>query len=137
MLFLGLLCNILSLATIVSMKKKSLFHKLLITLAAYDLLFIANGGLFMTQRAFSYNSRAFTLVFPKVIYPLAGIGMTGMFNAICFSSPMGVSHLRFDTLKNSVRTVSGLHHCVFKQNYPTESRQLIANAQHMNIMLRV
>ncbi len=73
----GLVGNLLSLLTIVTMKKRNLFNNLLLTLALFDIVFIINGGLFFVQRAFRFRSHLYTLLFPKVIYPLAGIAMTG------------------------------------------------------------
>jgi hypothetical protein len=71
------LWNILSFVTIVTMSKKSLFHKLLITLTIFDMIFLMSGGIFMVQQSIAFNSAIFNKLFPKVIYPLAGISMTG------------------------------------------------------------
>lgn len=74
---LGLLGNLISLITLSTMMKKGLFIKLLVTLTTFDLLFLASGGIFMLQQAFSFNNSLYNALFPKVIYPLAGFSMTG------------------------------------------------------------
>ena len=78
-LFLGLLWNILSFATLVTITRKTLFHKLLMMLTIWDTLFIINGGLFMLQQSLAFQSRIFNTLFPKVIFPMAGMSMTGTY----------------------------------------------------------
>ena len=73
----GLVWNIISLLTILTMKKKSLFHKLLICLTIFDMLFLLSGGIFMIHQSIPFESQIFNILFPKLIYPLAGISMTG------------------------------------------------------------
>ena len=55
----------------------SLFYKLLLLLAGFDCVFLFFGGLFMIQGVFNFSFSLYWLVFPKVIYPAAAIGMTG------------------------------------------------------------
>ena len=81
--FSGLIWNIISLVTIMTMKKKSLFHKLLICLTIFDMLFLLSGGIFMIHQSIPFESQIFNILFPKVIYPLAGISMTGNYPAQC------------------------------------------------------
>ena len=75
----GIVGNILSLMAIVLLptSRKSMFYKLLLTLAIFDIVFISSGGLFMMQQAFRFKSFLFKRCFPKLIYPAAGFGMTG------------------------------------------------------------
>ena len=73
----GLVGNILSLITIGTMTKRSLFNKLLITLSIFDSLFIITSGLFNAQQSFNFNNEVYNFLFPKFIYPLAGISMIG------------------------------------------------------------
>ena len=73
----GLLGNVVSLVTIATMMKKSLFNKLLLTLTIFDTLFIFNGGIFMAQQSLEFKNQIYNLLFPCVIYPLAGFSMTG------------------------------------------------------------
>ena len=74
---IGLIGNIVSLITIATMMKKSLFNKLLLTLTIFDTLFIFNGGIFMAQQSLEFKNELYNLLFPCVIYPLAGFSMTG------------------------------------------------------------
>ncbi len=73
----GLIGNLLSFMTIITMKKRNLFNNLLLTLTIFDTIFLVNGGAFFLQEAFKFDSYLFNLLFPKVIYPLAGFSMTG------------------------------------------------------------
>lgn len=73
----GLIGNLLSFLTIVTMKKRNFFNNLLLTLTILDTIFIMNGGLFFVERAIRFESKAYNLLVPKVIYPLAGMSMTG------------------------------------------------------------
>ena len=73
----GLIGNLLSFITIVTMKKRNLFNNLLLTLTIFDTFFILNGGSFFVQRAIQFNNPVYNFLFPRVIYPLAGISMTG------------------------------------------------------------
>ena len=77
LIFTGFLCNIISLVTIVTMPKKSLFHKLLLTLTIFDMIFLMSGGIFMIHQSLGFESQVFNVLFPNIIYPLAGITMTG------------------------------------------------------------
>ena len=63
--------------TIVTMPKKSLFHKLLLTLTIFDMIFLMSGGIFMIHQSLGFESQIFNDLFPNIIYPLAGITMTG------------------------------------------------------------
>ena len=75
---LGLLCNLISLITLASsMSKKIIFNKLLLMLTAFDILFLICGGIFMLHQAFNFQNRVYNTVFPNIIYPIAGISMTG------------------------------------------------------------
>ncbi len=74
----GLVGTTIAMITIISQRKKSMFQKLLVTLAAFDTIFIVNGGLFMMTTTYSYNSYLINVLVPKIIYPLSGIGMTGI-----------------------------------------------------------
>ena len=76
-IFLGLLWNILSFATLVTIMKKTLFHKLLMMLTVWDTLFILNGGIFMIHQSIAFESKIFNTLFPSVIFPMAGMSMTG------------------------------------------------------------
>lgn len=78
----GLVGNLLSFVTIVTMKKRNLFNNLLLTLTLFDIIFIMNGGLFFVQRAFNFYHEWYNRLFPKLIYPLAGIAMTGEFTIL-------------------------------------------------------
>ena len=71
--------NVLSFAAISSipLPRLSLFYKLLLLLAGFDCVFLFFGGLFMIQGVFNFSFSLYWLVFPKVIYPAAGFGMTG------------------------------------------------------------
>ena len=71
--------NLISLITLASMTKRGLFIKLLLTLTTFDTLFLINGGVFMLQQAFSFQNEVYNALFPKVIFPLAGISMTGTY----------------------------------------------------------
>jgi len=75
----GFVGNVLSLLTIAGMKKRNVFNNLLLLLTAFDMVFLVTGGLFFTQRSFKFSNYYFMLLFPKVIYPLAGISMTGKY----------------------------------------------------------
>ena len=59
------------------MKNVSLFYKLLVALAIFDAMFILTGGLFIVQMQFKFEFPIYNLLFPRVIYPIAGISMTG------------------------------------------------------------
>ena len=61
------------------MTKRGLFIKLLLTLTTFDTLFLINGGVFMLQQAFGFQNEVYNALFPKVIFPLAGISMTGTY----------------------------------------------------------
>ena len=74
---LGLVGNLISFVTIISLKKRNLFNNLLLMLTIFDTIFLLNGGIFFVQRAFKFRWFVFNLLFPKIIYPLAGISMTG------------------------------------------------------------
>ena len=76
---IGLMGNTLSLAAIASipLPRMSLFYKLLLILAGFDMMFLFAGGLFMTQQVFKFSNSVYDALFPKVIYPAAGFGMTG------------------------------------------------------------
>ena len=75
---LGLLCNLISLITLASsMTKKIIFNKLLLMLTTFDILFLMCGGIFMLHQAFNFQNRVYNTVFPNIIYPIAGISMTG------------------------------------------------------------
>jgi hypothetical protein len=69
--------NLLSFITIVTMKKRNLFHNLLLTLTIFDTFFLLCGGIFFVQRAFQFKSDIYNFFLPLVIYPMAGISMTG------------------------------------------------------------
>jgi hypothetical protein len=73
----GLIGNILSFITIVTMKKRNLFNNLLLTLTIFDTIFLVNGGAFFVHDAFKIKNGVYNMLFPKVIYPLAGYSMTG------------------------------------------------------------
>ena len=77
MSILGLVGNLISFVTIISLKKRNLFNNLLLMLTIFDTIFLLNGGIFFVQRAFKFRWFVFNLLFPKIIYPLAGISMTG------------------------------------------------------------
>jgi hypothetical protein len=78
----GIVGNLLAFLTIVTMKRRSLFHNLLLTLAIFDVVFLINGGIFFVWSSFKFKSNLYNLLFPKVIYPLGGISMTG--KNLCF-----------------------------------------------------
>ncbi len=48
-------------------------------LAVFDVLFILTGGLFIIQLAFRFDFPLYNRLFPYIIYPVAGISMTGEF----------------------------------------------------------
>ena len=75
----GLMGNVLSFAAISSipLPRLSLFYKLLLMLAGFDCMFLFAGGLFMIQEVFKFSFPVYNVLFPKVIYPAAGFGMTG------------------------------------------------------------
>lgn len=56
-----------------------MFYKLLVALAIFDVVFISTGGLFIVQSAFRFEWAWYNRLFPYVIYPAAGISMTGSF----------------------------------------------------------
>ena len=74
---LGILSNVISLVTLSSMSRRGLFIKLLLALTTFDLVFLISGGLFMLQQAFNFSNTVYNVLFPKLIYPLAGFSMTG------------------------------------------------------------
>ena len=76
---IGIVGNTVSLTAISSLpsQQKSMFYRLLLTLAIFDLVFITTGGLFMVQQAFRFTFGWYELLFPKFIYPVAAFGMTG------------------------------------------------------------
>ena len=76
---IGILGNTLSLTaiTLLPSKQRSMFYKLLLTLAIFDIIFISAGGVFMVQQAFRFTFDWYEICFPKFIYPAAGFGMTG------------------------------------------------------------
>lgn len=93
----GLVGNILSIVAIATFPKSklTLFYKLLLTLAVFDLLFITNGGLFMTHQAFAFNVSWFNYLFPKCIYPISGFAMTGStYACVCIAVEryLGICH---------------------------------------------
>ena len=61
------------------MKKRNLFNNLLLTLTIFDTLFLMCGGVFFASRAFKIKSHYLGELYPIVIYPVAGISMTGNF----------------------------------------------------------
>jgi len=73
----GMLGNVLTLCVLSRKKFKDCFHKLLLTLACFDSLFILCGGINYSCRAFKAGSQVFTLLFPTFIYPFSYIGLTG------------------------------------------------------------
>ena len=77
---IGLIGNIVSLVAIIFLpsKRKTMFYKLLLTLAIFDIIFIISGGLLMIQVAFRFTSEWFKILFPILTYPAAGFGMTGI-----------------------------------------------------------
>ena len=77
---IGLIGNIVSLVAIIFLpsKRKTMFYKLLLTLAIFDIIFIISGGLLMIQVAFVFNAEWFKILFPILTYPAAGFGMTGI-----------------------------------------------------------
>lgn len=105
----GLIGNLLSLVTIATMMKKSLFNKLLLTLTIYDTIFISNAGLFMAQQSLNFKSEIYNYLFPTVIYPLAGFSMTGLFKYI-FSN-VKTLHRKVSKPKSKQKNCqeSGLH----------------------------
>ena len=78
---IGIFGNTVSLMAIslLPSHRKTMFYKLLLTLAIFDIMFISSGGLFMVQQAFRFRFQFFDLCFPKIIYPAAGFGMTGTY----------------------------------------------------------
>jgi len=76
---IGIIGNTVSLIAIslLPSHRKTMFYKLLLTLAIFDILFISSGGLFMVQQAFHFRFWWFDIFFPQIIYPAAGFGMTG------------------------------------------------------------
>ena len=77
---LGFLGNLISLITLGSMSKRGIFIKLLLTLTTFDILFLLYGGIFMLQQAFNFQNNVYNALFPRFIYPMAGISMTGMYS---------------------------------------------------------
>ncbi|TRY77850.1 hypothetical protein TCAL_06148 [Tigriopus californicus] len=97
----GLIGNLLSFMTIVTMKKRNLFNNLLLTLTLFDTIFILNSGIFFVQRVFMFKSEIYNLLLPKVIYPLGGIAMTGSTYtciAIALERYLGICHSQSDFL---------------------------------------
>ena len=77
------------------MKKRNLFNNLLLTLTIFDFFFIMTGGLFFVERAIKFESKIYYLLVPKLIYPLAGISMTGSTYtclAIALERFLGICH---------------------------------------------
>ena len=76
---IGIIGNMLTLTAIslLPSNRRSMFYKLLMTLAIYDIIFISTGGLFMVQQTFHFKFWLYDILFPKLIYPAAGFGMTG------------------------------------------------------------
>lgn len=74
---IGMFGNVLSLCVLSRPKFKDCFHKLLLTLACFDSLFILCGGISYSCRAFVPGSQIFKVLFPHLIYPLSYIGLTG------------------------------------------------------------
>ena len=76
---IGIIGNTVSLIAIslLPSHRKTMFYKLLLALAIFDILFISSGGLFMVQQAFHFRFWWFDILFPQIIYPAAGFGMTG------------------------------------------------------------
>ena len=82
---LGLLCNLISFITLASsMSKKIIFNKLLLMLTIFDILFLICGGFFMLHQAFNFQNKIYNAVFPNIIYPMAGISMTGIIKKIIY-----------------------------------------------------
>ena len=76
---IGIIGNTVSLIAIslLPSHRKTMFYKLLLTLAIFDILFISSGGGFMVQQAFLFRLWWFDIFFPQIIYPAAAFGMTG------------------------------------------------------------
>ena len=82
---LGLLCNLISFITLASsMSKKIIFNKLLLMLTIFDILFLICGGFFMLHQAFNCQNKIYNAIFPNIIYPMAGISMTGIIKKIIY-----------------------------------------------------
>eukprot|EP00093_Oithona_nana_P004210 04210.XXX_161574_159718_1 [CDS] Oithona nana genome sequencing. len=92
----GLIGNALTCLTIKMMSKTmTLFNKLLLTLTLIDMVFILTGGAFMTRGAFGYESYLYQAMFPYIIYPMAGLSMTGstyLCVAIAIERYLGICH---------------------------------------------
>ena len=82
---LGLLCNLISFIILASsMSKKIIFNKLLLMLTIFDILFLICGGFFMLHQALNFQNKIYNAVFPNIIYPMAGISMTGIIKKIIY-----------------------------------------------------
>ena len=46
-------------------------------LTVWDTLFIINGGIFMIHQSMAFESKLFNTLFPNLIFPMAGMSMTG------------------------------------------------------------
>ncbi len=125
----GLVGNILSIWAIITFpkSKRSLFYKLLVTLAIFDSLFITNGGLFMTQQAFAFNLHWYNYLFPKCIYPISGFAMTGSktlletWQIVAFANMYLVFRLDLSLCANCLWKVFGHMSCKRKLRLPQTS----------------
>ena len=77
---IGISGNTLFLVSMLSLPlhRITLFYKLLMGLAVSDMMFILSNGLICIQQAFGFDWGWIGILFPKVIFPLAGFSMTGM-----------------------------------------------------------
>ena len=71
----GLLGNCMAIFVLARKDIRDLFHRLLLALAAFDLMYIVFGGVNYTFRGFSADSDIFTYLFPYVIHPFSHISL--------------------------------------------------------------
>ena len=72
----GLLGNFLAIVVLSRKNIRDLFHRLLLALAAFDMMYIVFGGVNYTFFGFKADSDIFTYLFPYVIHPFSYISLT-------------------------------------------------------------
>jgi len=74
---LGIMGNLFSIFVLSKPKLQDCFHRLLLTLACFDTIYIIIGGLNYTFKSFEVSSDAYTISFPFIIYPITNISLCG------------------------------------------------------------
>ena len=69
--------NLFSIFVLSKPKLQDCFHRLLLTLACFDTIYIIIGGINYTFKSFEVSSDAYTISFPYIIYPITNISLCG------------------------------------------------------------